>query len=537
MAIPCILTENHAQKLPGLVWRSGPSIHQKLHALKRKATSTQNWLLALLLVLNAGAVSAQLTDGQLIDSVQVDALKYFWDEAHPTSKMSRERIHVNDLAFDQNTIAIGGSGFGFMNVILGIENGYISSSEGAAHLNTALDFLWDADRFHGAWPHWIDGNTGVVIPFSPLDDGGDLVETALMCQALICIREYFKDGNTEEQIVAQKADVLWKGVEWDWYTQGENVLYWHWSPNHDWQMNFQIRGYNEALITYLLAAASPTYPIDNDAYHEGWARDGDIASSSSQYGLPVILSHNGAPGTVGPLFWAHYSYLGLDPHGLSDTYANYWDVVTNHTDIVFEHCVENPNGFAGYSDSCWGLTAGYTRNPNGSTGYSAHQPNNDNGVITPTAALSSMPYAPVKALDFLRYLYEDTGGEYLGELGPFDAISPHYDWKTERYLAIDQGTIGPMLENHKTQLFWNLFMGAPEIKQGLQNLGFSSTEHDLESSCDTACPGPAYCGPGTHWDPSTSVCVVSHPADVNFDACVSVSDVLQVLSMFGQCFD
>ena len=505
--------------------------------MKRSAISRCVLWAALLLTFSTSAVSAQLTDDQLMDSLQVDALKYFWDYAHPTSKLSRERIHVNDLAFDENTIAMGGSGFGFLNVIVGIENGYIPASEGVSHLNTALDFLWDADRFHGAWPHWINGNTGAVIPFSPLDDGGDLVETALMCQALICVREYFKDGNPTEQIVAQKADVLWKGVEWDWYTQNENVLYWHWSPIHDWQMNFQIRGYNEALITYLLAAASPTYPISSAAYHEGWARDGDIVSSSSQYGLPVILSHNGAPGTVGPLFWAHYSYLGLDPHGLSDAYANYWEVVTHHTDIVFEHCVENPNGFAGYGDDCWGLTASYTRNPNGSTGYAAHQPNYDNGVITPTAALSSMAYSPTASMDFLRYLYEDTAGEYLGELGPFDAISPHYDWKTERYLAIDQGTIGPMLENHKTQLFWNLFMGAPEIKQGLLDLGFASTAYDLSSSCDADCPGPTYCGTGTHWDPMTASCVVSHPADVNFDSCVAVSDVLLVLSMFGQCFD
>ena len=226
--------------------------------MKRSAISRCVLWAALLLTFSTSAVSAQLTDDQLMDSLQVDALKYFWDYAHPTSKLSRERIHVNDLAFDENTIAMGGSGFGFLNVIVGIENGYIPASEGVSHLNTALDFLWDADRFHGAWPHWINGNTGAVIPFSPLDDGGDLVETALMCQALICVREYFKDGNPTEQIVAQKADVLWKGVEWDWYTQNENVLYWHWSPIHDWQMNFQIRGYNEALITYLLAAASPT---------------------------------------------------------------------------------------------------------------------------------------------------------------------------------------------------------------------------------------------------------------------------------------
>jgi len=436
--------------------------------------------LIIFLVFTSNVAFAQLTDSELIDTLQRDVFKYFWDYAHPISKLSRERIHEADLSFDQNTIAIGGSGFGMMNIIVGIENGFITQSEGVTHLITALEFLKDADRFHGAWPHWVDGNTGNVIPFSEFDDGGDLVETALLCQALICVREYFKNGNFQEQILAQKADALWKGVEWDWYRNEENVLYWHWSPNHAWQMNFPLRGYNEALITYLLAASSPEYSISAEIYHEGWARNGDITSNASQYDIPVVFNHNGAAGMVGPLFWAHYSYLALDPRGLSDDYAtNYLDVVKNHTEIVFEYCVANPQMYLGYSENCWGLTASYSRNTDGSTGYAAHQPSNDKGIITPTAALSSLPYTPIESLNFLRYLYEYTQGEYLGIAGPYDAFSPHYTWKTERYLAIDQGTIGPMLENHKTQLFWNLFMNAPEIKQGLLDLGFSSTQHDL----------------------------------------------------------
>ncbi len=436
-------------------------------------------ILIIIFFITANPAFAQLSDAELIDTLQRDVFKYFWDYTHPVSKLSRERIHENDLSFDQNTIAIGGSGFGFLNIILGIENGFITKSEGVAHLNFALDFLENADRFHGAWPHWINGNTGEVIPFSPLDDGGDLVETAFLSQALIVIREYFKNGNAQEQLLAQKADLLWKGVEWNWFTKGENVLYWHWSPNFNWQMNFPIRGYNEALIVYLLAASSPDYSIAEEVYHEGWARDGLIVSSGSQYNIPVIFNHNGAPGTVGPLFWAHYSYLALDPRGLSDSYGNYWDVVKNHTEIIYEYCLENPIQYLGYNENCWGLTASYSRNSDGTTGYAAHQPNNDKGVVTPTAALSSMAYTPAESLGFLRYLYEDTQGAFLGIAGPYDAFSPHYSWKTERYLAIDQGTIGPMLENHKTQLFWNLFMSAPEIKQGLQNLGFTSAEHDL----------------------------------------------------------
>ncbi|MDG1386289.1 MAG: glucoamylase family protein [Flavobacteriaceae bacterium] len=418
-----------------------------------------------------------VTDTELMQTVQKDVFKYFWDYAHTNSKLSRERLHENDLSFDSNTVTTGGSGFGFLNVLMGIENNIISKEAGISHLQTALDFLENADRFHGAWPHWMDGNSGTVLPFSSMDNGADLVETALLCQGLICIREYFKNGNAEEQQLAQKADILWKGVEWDWFTQGENVLYWHWSPNFDFEINLPIVGYNEGLIAYILGAASPTYPINAAVYHEGWAQNGAIKSETQQYNIPVLLNHGGVNDSVGPLFWSHYSYLTLDPRGLTDRYANYWDVVRNHTQIVLEHCIQNPNEFSYYSDKNWGLTASYSRNTDGSTGYSDHSPTNDRGVISPTAALSSFPYTPEASMKYLRYLYEEKQEDYIGIAGPIDAYAPHFQWKTQRYLAIDQGTIGPMIENHKTQLFWNLFMNAPEIRSGLVTLGFTSTQH------------------------------------------------------------
>lgn len=419
----------------------------------------------------------RVSDAELITRVQKEVFSYFWDYAHPTSQLARERLHEADISFDMHTVATGGSGFGLLNLILGIENQFISRSEGIYHLESALHFLEQADRFHGAWPHWMDGQRGTVIPFSALDNGGDLVETAFLCQSLICIREYFKEGNAREVRLAQLADRLWRGVEWDWYTRGEEVLYWHWSPDHDWQMNLPIRGYNEALVTYILAAASPTHPVSPEVYHNGWARNGAILNGASNYAIPVIFDHSGATGHVGPLFWAHYSYLALDPRGLSDSYADYWEVVTNHTNIVYQHGLDNPIGYEGYGASCWGLTASYTRNDDGSVGYAAHQPMNDRGVITPTAALSSIPYTPSKSIDFLRFLYEESQSDYIGIAGPYDAFSVHYQWRTQRYLAIDQGTIGPMMENYKTQLFWNLFMQAPEIQQGLITLGFSSAQH------------------------------------------------------------
>lgn len=420
-----------------------------------------------------------LTDEQAMNQVQKDAIKYFWDYAEPNSKLARERYHIDNPEFESNKITTGGSGFGLMSLIVGIERGFIPRVQAVSRMTTAMNFLEKADRFHGAWAHWMDGTTGKAITFGNKDDGGDIVETAFLCQGLIAVREYFKNGNAQEKELSAKADNLWKGVEWIWYTNGENAMYWHWSPKYQWEMKFKLEGYNECLIAYILGAASPTHPIPNEAYHEGWSRNGTIATPKTQYGIPLIFKYNTVSGNVGPLFWAQYSYLGLDPTQLSDKYANYWELTQNQARIVNKYCIDNPKKWNGYSDKCWGLSASYTRNPDGTTGYSAHDTDNDLGVITPTAALSSFPYTPVESMKFLHYLYDEKKSTYIGIAGPYDAFSPHYNWVTARYLAIDQGTIAPMIENYRTGLLWKLFMNAPEVKEGLTKLGFHSAKYGI----------------------------------------------------------
>ena len=309
-----------------------------------------------------------ISDEELLDLTQEETFKYFWDYADSNSGGARERYHPNDPGNSEGVVTAGGTGFGLMAILVGIERGFVSRTEAVDRLNTLLDFLENADRFHGAWPHWMNGATGAVIPFSDLDDGGDLVETAFLAQGLVCIKEYFKNGTDVEQALAQQADDLWKGVEWDWYTQNQNVLYWHWSPNHDFAINMPLEGYNEVLITYVMAAASPDFTIEKEVYTNGWASNGGIQSSNTQYGYPLLVKHNGAEQFGGPLFWAHYSYLGLDPRNLSDDYVNYWDVNVNHTMINYEYCVANPGFHQDYGADCWGLTASYSRNNDGSSG-------------------------------------------------------------------------------------------------------------------------------------------------------------------------
>ncbi|MCY4778972.1 beta-glucosidase [Sphingobacterium sp. UT-1RO-CII-1] len=417
--------------------------------------------------------SSAYKENQLLDQVQKQTFLYFWDGAEPHSGLARERIHIDGEypQNDQSVITIGGSGFGLMSILIGVHNGYITKQEAIKHLQNSLNFLAQIDRFQGAWAHWYYGDTGKVKAFSEKDNGGDIVETAFMAQALITVREYFNKGNAEEIAVAKQADSLWRGINWDFYRNGDDLLYWHWSPTEDWGMNHAIQGFDECLIAYVLGASSPTHPIPVETYHKGWARDGAISSGIEKYDIPTVLKHNSKEGEVGPLFWSHYSFLGLNPKGLKDQYANYEEVVTNHTKINIAHAEANPQQFKGYGrDKGWGWSASYSTN-----GYNAHHPDNDPaGVISPTAALSSIAYTPTESILFMKYLKENLNDKLWGKYGFYDAYSETENWYPQRYLAIDQGPIVVMIQNYKDSFIWDLFMNAPEIQTGLKTLNFQS---------------------------------------------------------------
>lgn len=420
-------------------------------------------------------IAGVISDDALLDSVQKQTIKYFTEGAEPVSGMARERFHVDDNypEKDKNIITSGGAGFGVMNLIVAIERKFISREEGLQRLEKIVRFLETADRFHGAWPHWWNGETGKVKPFSKKDDGADLVETSYMLQGLLCVRQYFKDGNDKEKSLAQRIDKLWKEVEFDWFRNGENVLYWHWSPNYDWQMNFPVRGYNECLIIYVLASSSPTHGVPAEVYHEGWAENGKIKSPHAALGYQLELRYQGNPPNGAPLFWSQYSYLGLDPRGLKDRYTDYWKENTHQTLINYTWCVNNPKKYKGYAENNWGLTASYSPK-----GYSAHAPDeqSDLGVISPTAALSSFPYTPKQSMAALKHWFADRrmNDKLWGPFGFYDAFSETENWFPVNYLAIDQGPIPVMIENYRSGLLWKLFMSCPEIQEGLKKLGFES---------------------------------------------------------------
>lgn len=408
----------------------------------------------------------RISDEELLTLVQQQTFRYFWEGAEPTSGMARERTSSG------TTVTTGGTGFGVMAMVVAAERGFITRDEASERVQRIVTFLSEkATSYHGAFSHWINGQTGATIPFSADDDGADLVETALLFQGLLTARAYF-DGSGAEQTLREGITRLWEAVEWTFFTKegAEKALYWHWSPNKGWTMNMPVQGWNEAMIVYVLAAASPTHPIDREIYDTGWARGGAMRNGRLFYDTTLPLGDDYG----GPLFLAHYSFLGLDPNRLSDQYADYGEQVKAHATINYKYCVDNPKGYTGYGADCWGLTSSDVDD-----GYAASSPTNDLGVIAPTAALASMPYLPEESMAALHRFYYKLGDKLWSDYGFIDAFNLSTGWfDTGMHIAIDQGPIVVMIENHRSGLLWELFMSDAEVLSGLQRLGFTVSSGD-----------------------------------------------------------
>lgn len=426
-----------------------------------------------------------LSDSALLDIVQKQTFRYFWHYAHPVSGLARERSntvradyywdYINEAhdepnfgkgTFGSEDCAIGGTGFGIMATIVAVERGWIGRDTALKRLVKMVDFLNKADSYHGIFPHFMNGTTGKTIPFGNLDDGADIVETSYLLMGFLCAREYFNKDTPLEKYFRNRITNLWNIANWNWHTKNNNaMLYWHWSVENDFDMNFPVRGWNECLITYLMSASSPTHPISPDVYFNGWVNSASYINDKTYYGFKLPLGFEYG----GPLFFAHYTFMGIDPHGLKDWHTDYWEQNKNHTLINRAYCIDNPKKFKGYGENCWGLTAGDSYK-----GYVAHCPQEDKGVIQPTAALSSFPYTPEYSMQALKHFYFDLGDRIWSEYGFVDGFSETQNWYAKSHLAIDQGPIVVMIENYRSGLIWNLFMKIPDIQNGLKRLGFES---------------------------------------------------------------
>lgn len=431
-------------------------------------------------------VQKNLSDDQLLELVQRQTFRYFWHYGHPKSGLARERSntvkayyywdYINEAenvpnlskkTFGEEACAIGGTGFGILSTVIAVERKWISREAAVNRLIKIVDFLNTADSFHGAYPHFMNGETGKTIPFGRKDDGADLVETSYLFMGLLTAKEYFNNDSEKEKYLRNRIENMWYDCEWNWFTNKSDILYWHWSPENDFGMNFPIWGYDEALITYIMAASSPYFSIDKKVYDKTWVQSNGWKNGKSYFGIKLPL---GNYEMGGPLFFEQYTFMGINPNNLTDEFGtDYKEQVTNHTLINRQYCIENPKKFKGYSAKNWGLTAG-----DSFKGYVAHCPQDDRGVIQPTAALSSMPFTPKFSMEALRYFYEERGKDLWTDYGFVDGFSDEHNWVANSHLAIDQGPIIVMIENYRTGLIWNLFMKIPDVQNGLRKLGFNS---------------------------------------------------------------
>ncbi len=403
----------------------------------------------------------RVSDDELLTLIQRQTFRFFREYAHPVSGMARDRNQNPDI------VTTGGTGMGVMAIVAAVHRNFITREEGSTQVIKIVDFLrTKVTSYHGAYPHFINGSSGATIPFSTMDDGADLVETSLLMQGLLTARQFFTGTGEEESQLRLHITDMFNKVEWSWFRkENGNVLYWHWSPRFNWQMNLPVRGWNECLIAYVLASSPGNYSIPKEVYDAGWAGNGAIRNGQSYYNIRLPLGSRSG----GPLFFSHYSFLGLDPRNLVDAYADYHEQVKAHTLINRAYSVANPKGYNGYSSSVWGLTA----SDNNITGYSAHSPDNDLGVISPTAAISSIPFTPNESMEALRFFYYKLGDKIFGEYGFADAFNLSDLWFADSFLAIDQAPQIIMIENYRSGLLWDLFMSSPEVKAGLDKLQFT----------------------------------------------------------------
>ena len=414
-----------------------------------------------------------LDDEGLMSLTEEACFYYYWDAGHPNAGLAPEV-----LPGDPNLLATGGNGFGVMALIVGAERGFASRAEVAERVLKIVRFLAKADRFHGVWPHFIDGRTGHVVPFfGRYDNGGDLVETSFMFEGLLTARQYFNRNNAVENELRSVITRLWREADFAWYRKSADspVLFWHWSPDSAFHIHHPLVGWNEAMIVYILAISSPTHAVPADLYYKGWAGTADLQVmyrrgwSRTTLGDHYVNGHTfyGTKLTVGEgagsdLFFVHFSYLGFDPHALTDRYTNYFENNRSIARINYAYCLDNPRKFVGYGKDCWGISVGV--NAGGGKPY----PRDDNGTISCMAALASMPYTPKESLAALRHFYRDLGPQIFGCYGFHDGFNQTEHWYDEVYMALDQAPITVMIENYRTGLIWKNFMANPEIPKAVQ---------------------------------------------------------------------
>jgi hypothetical protein len=459
------------------VGESGKTISYKISAVDRNYQESPA----------SGLVSAStraMTDDELLTMAQEACFRYYWEAGHPNAGMA-----IEVLPGDKDLVAVGSSGFGVMALIAGADRGFVTREQGAERMLKIVRFLGKADRFHGVWPHYLDGRTGKVRAyFGKYDDGGDLIETAFLIQGLLAARQYFNQDNPAEREIRDTITQFWRSVEWDWYRKDakSDFLYWHWSPDYGFHISHPLVGWNESMIAYILGIASPTHPVPPSMYYSGWAGQNETAvqyrrnwsrttqgdhyvNGNTYYGIKLDVGE----ATGAELFFTHYSFMGFDPRNKRDKYTNYFK--NNRAIALIHHAyaIANPRKRVGYGDNCWGWSAGVN-------GGGRPLPRDDNGTITITASLASFPYTPEESMKALKHYYRDLGAKVWGIYGFRDGFNETDNWFEDVNMGLNQAPIVVMIENYRTGLIWKMFMSNPEIAPALKAIGFQEDQVGLD---------------------------------------------------------
>jgi hypothetical protein len=414
-----------------------------------------------------------------LDTLEERTFRFFWERADPRTGLVPDRWPTPSFS------SIAAVGFGLTAYPIGVERGYVTRAEARRRVLTTLDFFLRAPQgpqaaggagHRGFFYHFLDMTTGRRFGSVELST----IDTTLLLGGVLFCQSYFDGDPPEEQAVREKAEELFRRVDWRWAAVRPPLVSMGWRPesgflDHDW------RGYNEAMLLYVLALASPTSAVDESAWSE-WTRTYTWGTFQGQ-----------AHVAFGPLFGHQYSHVFLDFRGIRDAYMrgrgiDYFENSRRATYAQRGYAALNPLGWKEYGPEVWGLTAcdgpadvrlTVGARPRTFWTYSARGVSlegiRDDGTIAPTAAAASLPFAPEIVLPALLEMRRRHGGALFSTYGFIDAFNPSFPggWVDTDYLGIDQGPMLAMIENHRTGLVWRTLRRNPHVVRGLRRAGFT----------------------------------------------------------------
>jgi hypothetical protein len=424
------------------------------------------------------ADSLQTDDAVLLEGLQRAAFGYFLQAVNPPNGL------VADTSRENSPASIAVVGFALSAYPVAVERGWMARADAVDRSTAALRFFRDSDQsggpeatgYKGFYYHFLDMHTGVRVWRSELS----MIDTALLIVGALTAGMYFTANTPSELELRELALALYHRVDWHWAQDGADTIRQGWKPECGF-LHYGWEGYNEAIVLYVLALGSPTHPLTGDCY-EAWTA---TYQWETLYGYDFLYA--------GPLFVHQFSHAWIDFRGIRDRFmrekrCDYFENSRRATCVQREYAQRNPNGFVGYGEDCWGLSAcdgpsderpEVSNEPRRLFGYAArgvpYGP--DDGTLAGSAALASLPFAPDVAMRAVRSMsarYPEllSGQRYASSFNPTVAGADQRAWVSSGHYGLDQGIVVMMIENHRTQLIWRLMRGCPSITTGLRRAGF-----------------------------------------------------------------